>query len=125
VGKPTTLTELCALLQGIDARYWECKSKINHQVKPTNPPPAKTHTSSSAKSMPNPANSTSANNSNSKAKALPPHPSQTDLSQKLGKDSKLTSEGQKHHFDLKLCIFCGASSHMAKDCCKSTSKAAK
>ncbi|KIK72305.1 hypothetical protein PAXRUDRAFT_78081, partial [Paxillus rubicundulus Ve08.2h10] len=32
---------------------------------------------------------------------------------------------RKRHFDLKLCMFCGGSGHMAKDCRKSTSKAAK
>ncbi|KIK72968.1 hypothetical protein PAXRUDRAFT_73980, partial [Paxillus rubicundulus Ve08.2h10] len=51
--------------------------------------------------------------------------SQPDLSQKLCKDGKLTSEEQKCCFDLKLCMFCGNPGHMAKDCCKSTSKAAK
>ncbi|KAF9225949.1 hypothetical protein BS17DRAFT_699391 [Gyrodon lividus] len=80
---------------------------------------------SSSKSVPNPARSASTNNSDFKAKASPPHPSQTNVSQRLSKDSKLTSEEQKCCFDLKLCIFCGASGHMAKDCHKSTSKAAK
>ncbi|KIK71859.1 hypothetical protein PAXRUDRAFT_22729, partial [Paxillus rubicundulus Ve08.2h10] len=93
--------------------------------KPTNPPPSKTHTSSPAKSAPNPANSTSVHNSDSRAKAPPPCPPQPDLSQKLGKDGKLTSEECKRCFDLKLCMFCGGSGHMAKDCRKSTSKAAK
>ncbi|KAF9221430.1 hypothetical protein BS17DRAFT_819667 [Gyrodon lividus] len=125
VGKPTMLTELHVLSQGIDAHYWECKSEVNLQAKPANPPPAKTHTLSFAKSMPNPANSTSASNSDSKAKASPPHPPQTDLLQKLGKGGKLTSKERKCCFDLKLCMFCGASGHMAKDCHKSTSKAAK
>ncbi|KIK77802.1 hypothetical protein PAXRUDRAFT_16706 [Paxillus rubicundulus Ve08.2h10] len=55
VGKPTTLTELRILSQGIDAHYWECKSKLTRQAKPTNPPLSKPHTSSPAKSAPNPA----------------------------------------------------------------------
>ncbi|KAF9228901.1 hypothetical protein BS17DRAFT_812850 [Gyrodon lividus] len=91
VGKPITLTELCALSQGINAHYWECKSEINCH-KTANLPPSKTYTLSSAKSVPNPANPASANNSNSKANALPPHLSQTNPSQKLGKDGKLTSK---------------------------------
>ncbi|KIK76615.1 hypothetical protein PAXRUDRAFT_18075 [Paxillus rubicundulus Ve08.2h10] len=81
------LTKLCTLSQGIDVHYWECKSKITHQVKPTNPPPSKPHTSSSAKSIPNPTNSTSIHNSDSRAKALLPHPPQPDLLQKLSKDA--------------------------------------
>ncbi|KIK96318.1 hypothetical protein PAXRUDRAFT_68838, partial [Paxillus rubicundulus Ve08.2h10] len=125
VGKPATLTELHILLQGIDTCYWEHKSKITHQAKHTNPPPSNPHTSSSAKSTPNPTSSTSIHNSDSRAKAPPPHPSQPDLSHKLGKDGKLTSEERNCHFDLKLCMFCGNPGHMEKDCCKSTSKAAK
>ncbi|KIK73173.1 hypothetical protein PAXRUDRAFT_179075, partial [Paxillus rubicundulus Ve08.2h10] len=114
------LTELRILSQGIDARYWE-----QVQKKPTNPPPSKPHTLSPTKSTPSPANSTSVHNSNSRAKALPPCPPQPDLLQKLGEDGKLTSEEHKRCFDLKLCMFCGGSGHMAKDCRKSTSKAAK
>ncbi|KIK75876.1 hypothetical protein PAXRUDRAFT_18606 [Paxillus rubicundulus Ve08.2h10] len=125
VGKPTMLTELCILSQGIDACYWECKSEITCQAKPTNPPPSNTHASSSARSAQNTTSSTSVHNYDSRVKALPPRPFQPDLSQNLGKDSKLTSEKQKRHFDLKLCMFCGDPCHMAKDCRKSTSKAAK
>ncbi|KIK99342.1 hypothetical protein PAXRUDRAFT_132282, partial [Paxillus rubicundulus Ve08.2h10] len=33
VGKPAMLTTLCTLLQGINACYWEHKSKITHQAK--------------------------------------------------------------------------------------------
>ncbi|KIK97139.1 hypothetical protein PAXRUDRAFT_10350 [Paxillus rubicundulus Ve08.2h10] len=88
VGKPAMLTELRILSQGINACYWECKSEITHQAKPTNPPPSNNHTSSSARSTPNPTSSTS----NSRAKAPPPHSSQPNLSLKLGKDGKLTSK---------------------------------
>ncbi|KAF9221210.1 hypothetical protein BS17DRAFT_819775 [Gyrodon lividus] len=48
-----------------------------------------------------------------------------DLSSKLGKDRHLTSKEHKHHFDLKLCVFCRATGHMAKDCQKSTSCVSK
>ncbi|KIK71915.1 hypothetical protein PAXRUDRAFT_109043, partial [Paxillus rubicundulus Ve08.2h10] len=74
VGKPAMLIELHILSQGINTCYWERKSEITRQAKPTNPPPSKPHTSSPAKSAPNPANSTSVHNSDSRAKALPPRP---------------------------------------------------
>jgi len=48
-----------------------------------------------------------------------------ELSDKLSKDSKLTSEECKHRFDMNLCMFCGATGHKAKDCLKSGSQAAK
>jgi len=48
-----------------------------------------------------------------------------ELSDKLGKDGKLTSEERKCRFDMNLCMFCGATGHKAKDCPKSGSRAAK
>jgi aspartyl aminopeptidase len=32
---------------------------------------------------------------------------------------------RKHHFDNELCMFCGLTGHIAKDCPKSTSRASK
>ena len=43
----------------------------------------------------------------------------------FGKDGKLTPQERQRHLDKNLCLFCGASGHMAKDCPKSTSTAAK
>jgi hypothetical protein len=48
-----------------------------------------------------------------------------DLTTKLGKDGKLTTTEHKHHFNNKLCMFCGLAGHIAKDCLKSTSWASK
>ena len=48
-----------------------------------------------------------------------------ELSDKLSKDGKLTSEERKHRFDQNLCMFCGGNSHKAKECPKSGSRAAK
>ena len=48
-----------------------------------------------------------------------------ELSDKLGKDGKLTSEEHKCRFEQNLCMFCGSSSHKAKECPKSGSQAAK
>ena len=118
VGKPPTLAKLCQLAQAIDACYWEHKSKISQQVKPH----------SSSKKTPA---STPAPPKNSKELTKPTKPlvvttaTRLDLTLKLGKDGKFTAEERKHHFDNKLCMFCRLTGHIAKDCLKATSQAAK
>jgi len=47
------------------------------------------------------------------------------LSSKLGKRWKLMPQERQCHIDNKLCLFCGASGHVAKDCPKSTSASSK
>ncbi|KAF8626443.1 hypothetical protein AX17_006557, partial [Amanita inopinata Kibby_2008] len=42
------------------------------------------------------------------------------LSNKLGKDSKLNSNKRKHQMENNLCLYCGAGGHMAKDCRKAS-----
>ena len=64
--------------------------------------------------------STSSKGSTSESKKSNPN-----LSVKLGKDGKLTPQERQRHLDKNLCLFCGASGHMAKDCPKSTSAAVK
>ena len=67
--------------------------------------------------------------SNVKEKASTPSSTSTtpklDLLLKLGSDGKLTTIECKCCFDNKLCMFCKASGHAAKDCLKSTSRASK
>ncbi|KAG6326522.1 hypothetical protein ID866_12567 [Astraeus odoratus] len=46
VGKPPRLVDLRTMAQGIDARYWECKSEIARQAK-TNPQSSSSKQSSS------------------------------------------------------------------------------
>src|SRR5882724_8532257 len=48
-----------------------------------------------------------------------------DLCLKLRKDRKLTPQERQHCLDNKLCLFCGASGHVTKDCPKSTSASSK
>jgi len=48
-----------------------------------------------------------------------------DLSSKLGKDRKLTPHEHQCHLDNKLCLFCGTTGHVAKDCPKSSLASAK
>jgi len=49
----------------------------------------------------------------------------SDYSSKLGKDGKLTPQERQRRLDNNLCLFCGTSGHVAKDCSKPSSAAAK
>ena len=104
--------------------YWECKSKINCQVKPSAAPSSKSDKTPATSSMNSGASKASSDvkGKTSTSTSSTPKP---DLISKLGSDGKLTSDEQKHHFNNKLCMFCRAGGHMAKDCLKSTSRAFK
>ena len=60
------------------------------------------------------------NSGNSNQKKL-----NSNLSLKLGKDSKLTHQEHQCCFNQNLCLFCSKGGHVAKDCSKATSSAAK
>ena len=52
--------------------------------------------------------------------------SSTSIFDKLGKDSKLSTEERQRHFNNNLCLYCGGTGHKTADCKKaatSTSKA--
>ena len=46
---------------------------------------------------------------------LKPNPN---LTGKLGKDGKLTPQERQHCMDNSLCLFCGKTGHIAKECLK-------
>ena len=48
-----------------------------------------------------------------------------DLTGKLGKDGKLIPQERQHRMDNHLCLFCGKTGHIAKECPKSTAIAAQ
>jgi hypothetical protein len=120
VGKPSTLLGLRSLVQDIDARYWERKSEISRQTKPTSvaPPPSKTTDSSHSADPRSPSSTIT-------AKTSTPRTTAPDLTNKLGADGKLTSAERTRRFELKLCMFCGGPGHKADACDKATSRAAK
>ncbi|KAG6327749.1 hypothetical protein ID866_11340 [Astraeus odoratus] len=137
IGKPPCLTDLHTMAQGIDAHYWECKSEIAHQTK-TNPQPSSSskQSSSGRPSSRQSGNSSSTSSSSSAGKGKnPQHPSSStpkssnsskpDLSGIIGKDGKLTAMECLCCMKNLLCLFCGLPGHLAKDCPRSTSHAAK
>jgi Domain of unknown function (DUF4939) len=134
VGKPNKLSELRAMIQAFDARYWERRSEITRDsaktersndkgksVQTSNTNDRKTQHSG----KPNPNNSgnsgKSGNSSNNSGNAKKP----SDLSTKLGSDGKLTAEERKRRYENNLCLFCGRTGHVAKECSRATSSAAK
>ncbi|KIK19106.1 hypothetical protein PISMIDRAFT_74899, partial [Pisolithus microcarpus 441] len=135
VGKPNTLYGLRALAQEIDARYWEHKDEVARQTKSSGGSssnntsnkgnsskgdkqksggntPASTNTPTPSTSTPKPQNQQSSRQPSG-------------LSNKLGKDGKLTPAERKRCFDQSLCMFCGNAGHKARECPRSTSRAAK
>ena len=79
---------------------------------------AKTPTSNN-----NPDNNSS--NTNQKSGNSGQQKTKSDLSDKLGKDGKLTPAERQRRFDNNLCLFCGDAGHTAKDCTKKGSSASK
>jgi hypothetical protein len=122
-GKPGTLAQYKTLAQIIDARYWERKGEIAREPKSTHPsnPPKQ---SSSERTTSGSSGSTK-NRSDQSVPSSSSVPKAPDLTSKLGKDGKLTSEERKRRIDNKLCLFCGGPGHTARECTKSTSRAAK
>ena len=133
IGKPCTLDGYRTLMQTINARYWELKSKISHQTKNSSPS-STSNSKSSASSSDSKGKSKEKDNkskgSNNKSKGSSSSSgasksTTSDTPSHLRKDGKLTEEEHQRRIKEKLCMFCGQPGHMAKDCPKSTSKSAK
>src|SRR6266481_4527653 len=117
--KPTSLPALRKLVQSIDSQYWEQKAKVaceTHQPmgkhnSRTDPKPDQ-RTGKTTKPQP-------------KARGNPTEATKTgpDLTGKLGKDGKLTPAEQQRRMENNLCLFCGKTGHLVKDCSKVPSAA--
>ena len=131
VGKPDSLTDLCILAQSIDARYWECRSEIARET-PANKSQdkssdkGKTPVTPATQNVNPPMSGQSGTPRNTPAPTTSntPKPSST-LALKLGKDGRLTQEERQRRMDNNLCLFCSKPGHIAKECLKATSAAAK
>ena len=129
-GKPSTLEAMKTLAHSIDARHWERvqeKSRSGSD-KTSNNNNNPVNNKSDRKSVPDkPTNNktqskgfASNSNSNDKSKSVP-----NPLSDKLGKDGKLTPQERQRRFDNRLCLFCGGAGHTAKECTKASASASK
>ena len=108
-GKLATLEAMKALTHSIDSHHYErlCKKSNNNSGNSKN------------KNKPN----QNSNNNNTGKPASSGNSAA--LSDKLGKDGKLTPQERQCRFDNNLCMFCGRTGHTAKDCLKSSSSASK
>jgi len=132
VGKPLTLNGLRALCQEIDMRYWECKDEISRMTKtqstssPTKSSNSGGNSSNSGQEKSKTGNPPSSANSSGSSKATSNQSSsgsRLDLTNKLGKDGKLTADKHKRRLDNNLCMFCGGTGHFVDNCPKKTKKA--
>src|SRR5882724_10286364 len=116
--KPNTLVGLRKLVQAIDARYWERKGELSRETQASG---------SSGNKSEHKSDSNKSDNKSGKGSSNPEQkkPNVPDLSSKLRKDRKLTPQERQRRLDNKLCLFCGTTGHIAKDCPKSSSASAK
>ena len=133
IRKPRTLNGFCTLVQTIDSRYLECKSKISCQTKNSSAPSASNSKSSASssdskgksKEKDNKGKSSDNRNKSPASSSSTSKSTTSDAPSHLRKDGKLTEEERQQHIKEKLCMFCGQPGHMAKDCPNSTSKSTK
>ncbi|KAG6327860.1 hypothetical protein ID866_11228, partial [Astraeus odoratus] len=131
VGKPPSLIDLHTMAQGINMCYWEHKSEIACQAK-TNPQSSLSKQSLSGGSSFKQSNTSLSSTGKGKNPQCPSSStpksfdsSTPDLSGIIGKDGKLTAMECLHCMKNSLCLFCGLPGHLAKDCPRSMSHAAK
>jgi len=132
VGKPLTLHGLRALCQEINTRYWERKDEISRTTKtqstlsPTKSSNSRGNSSNTGQEKSKTGNPSSSANSSGLSKATSNQSSsgsRLDLTNKLGKDGKLTADECKRCLENNLCMFCGGTGHFVDNSPKKTNKA--
>ena len=135
-GKPLTLAEMKTLAHHIDSHHWEhlceksCAGK-NKSNNNDNKPNNKGNKSDNKKNQASSNKSDNSNKNNKFDKNKKPNKPQSSsgnsasITDKLGKDGKLTLQERQRCFNNNLCMFCGSPSHSTKDCPKSSSSASK
>jgi hypothetical protein len=132
-GKPSTLGDLRLKAQDADDIYWMQKNETSRSSG-TSAKKDKPKTSYDNSSSNSPSNTNSNNHSNnfksnsgSKSKSNSGNNKTSDkpkvnaLTDKLGRDGKLTSDERERRMKEKLCLYCGKPGHKASECNKSAS----
>src|SRR6266481_4147613 len=124
--KPTSLAELHKLVQAIDSHYWERNAEITHDSATTSTcQEAKPKSKTDKKAPSAQAKLLGKTTEKSKGALLESPKTTLEITSKLGKDGKLTPQEHQHCLDNSLCLFCAKPGHIAKDCSKTNSSAAK
>ena len=133
-GKPQALGALHLKAQDADNIYWMQKNEMSHSSgtsggkkdKPKSSSDNNSHSNSNSNSNynSNKLNSSSnfkskSNSGNSGSSKSSDKPKVNALTEKLGKDGKLTSEERERRIKEKLCLYCGKPRHKASECNKS------
>ena len=134
-GKPTTLAALHLKAQDADNIYWmqeeeshlESRSSGNNRNLGKKDLHKSSNFNSPSKSF---TNSLSNNHSSSSLFSKPSKGPSKDkpknsISDKLGKNGKLTGDECDHHMKEELCLYCGEKGHVAHDCPKSAAAKAR
>ena len=133
-GKPSTLDTLKTMALSIDACHWEqVHEKTCSGSDKTNNNNSGNNNKSDKKSGSNKPNNNNNSNNKNQSKGSSSNNTMNNksksasnlLTNKVGKDGKLTQQERQHHFDNKLCMFCGGAGHTANNCPKSSSSASK
>jgi hypothetical protein len=128
-GKPTTLPKLRLKAQDADDIYWMIRDESNQEARASS---SKQPQNSSKKDSNKPASGSpsrpdssanSANNSKSSSSGSSKDKSKSFLSGKLGKNGKLTNDERERRIKEGLCLYCGKTGHVAKDCSKASATA--
>jgi Retrotransposon gag protein/Zinc knuckle len=128
-GKPASLDALKTLAHSIDSRHWERlreKSRAGKNKSDKSDDKSDKDKSDKKDQSNNGKNNPNSKNNKGKNKSDKPQSSSgnsASVSDKLGKDGKLTPKERQRRFDNNLCMFCGGTGHTAKDCPKSSSSA--
>ena len=134
-GKPNTLAALRLKAQDADNIYWmqedetRLESKNSGNIRNPSKKDSNKNSNSHSSSKPSP-NSNNNNNSSSTSSKTPPKGASKDkpkssISDKLGKNGKLTGDERERRMKEGLCLYCGEKGHVAHDCPKSAAAKAR
>jgi hypothetical protein len=122
-GKPETLALLRLKAQDADNIYWMQEEETRLETKTSavigNPNKKDPTKKPNPQFTPRPSNNTNTSASTSKPSGTPKDRPKNSISDKLGKNGKLTGDERDRRMKEGLCLYCGEKGHVAHDCPKS------